>query len=160
MGNGGTRALDHLGRAGIPHGVHTYEAERSDLSYGEAVAVALGVAPDRLFKTLVARVDDQPVVAIVSVTGQLSLKKLARACEGKRASMAEPFDAERPTGYVTGGISPFGQRRRMPVRVDAGVLTHETVFVSGGRRGIQIELTPPDLLTAAAAETADLADVR
>ena len=109
---GNTPALALLRRRRIEHTVHTYQLDSDGDSYGEAVAAELGVDPRRLFKTLVAVVDGDPVVAIVPVSGRLSLKSLARAAHGKRASMADPADAERWTGYVTGGISPFGQKRR------------------------------------------------
>lgn len=143
---GNTPALAYLRRHEVDHEVHTYELSEASDSYGEAVAAELDVRPDRLFKTLVALVDSEPVVAIVPVSGRLSLKALARAANGKRAAMADPSDAERWTGYVTGGISPFGRKRRMPVFVDDSVTAFETVFASGGQRGIQIELRPADLI--------------
>ncbi len=138
-----TRTLD---RAAIEYRVHPYRLEddpgAAASTYGEMVAARLGVDPGRVFKTLVAMVDGSPVVAIVPVAGQLDLKALAHATSGKRAGMAEPGDAERLTGYVVGGISPFGQRRTMPVLLDSTAQQHQTVFVSGGRRGLQIELSP------------------
>lgn len=143
---GNTPALAYLRRQKVDHLVHTYELSGDADSYGEAVAAELGVDPGRLFKTLVATVDSQPVVAIVPVSGRLSLKALARAANGKRATMADPADAERWTGYVTGGISPFGRKRRMPVFIDEGVMAFETVYASGGQRGIQIEVRPGDLV--------------
>ena len=146
MSRGGTRAVDFLREAGIDFTMHEYETGDIESSYGEAVADGLGVPRDRVFKTLVARVDGQPVVAIVPVSGRLSLKALARAAKGKRAVMAEAADAERLTGFVVGGISPFGQSRRLPTVVDEGVLVHATIFVSAGRRGLQAELAPDDLI--------------
>ena len=143
---GNTPALAYLRRQKVDHLVHTYELSGDADSYGEAVAAELGVDPGRLFKTLVATVDSQPVIAIVPVSGRLSLKALARAANGKRATMADPADAERWTGYVTGGISPFGRKRRMPVFIDEGVMAFETVYASGGQRGIQIEVRPGDLV--------------
>lgn len=154
---GNTPALAYLRRQKVDHQVHTYELTADADSYGEAVAAELGVDPDRLFKTLVAAVDSEPVVAIVPVSGRLSLKALARAANGKRASMADPADAERWTGYVTGGISPFGQKRRMPVYIDESVEGFETVFASGGGRGIQIEVRPTDLVGRLRAVLAPLA---
>jgi len=127
-----------------------------DSSYGEAVAVGLKVAPERLFKTLVAQVDGRPVVGIVPVSGRLSLKNLARAAGGKRAVMAEAADAQRLTGYMVGGISPIGQTRRLPMVVDAGVHHHATVFVSAGQRGLQLEIAPDDLIMVTEATVADI----
>jgi Cys-tRNA(Pro)/Cys-tRNA(Cys) deacylase len=151
-------ALDHLERNGIDHRVHTYDPDDLDdeMTYGEAVAEAVGVAADRLFKTLVAEVDERPVVAIVPVDGRMSTKALARAAGGKRARLVDPSDAERLTGYVTGGISPFGQRRRLPVFVDGSIQTHETVLVSAGRRGLQVEVAVGDLIAETGATLADL----
>ena len=155
--NGNTPALAYLHRQKINHVVHTYELSGDADSYGQAVAAELGVDPGRLFKTLVAVVDTQPVVAIVPVSGRLSLKALAKAAHGKRASMADPADAERWTGYVTGGISPFGQKKRMPVFIDDTVTECDTVFASGGQRGLQIEVAPADLIGHLDAELASLA---
>lgn len=148
-----------LQRAGVPYRLHPYEIERDEgESYGEAVAAALGVASDRLFKTLVAAVDGNPVVAIVPAGERLGLKALARAAAGKRAEMIAPADAERLTGYVTGGISPFGQRKRLPVYVDSSVLVHETIYCSAGQRGLQVELDPSDLVRLLGATSAPLTD--
>lgn len=152
-----TPALRALTDAGVPFTPHNYTIGVDADTYGESVALALGVEPDRLFKTLVVEVDGRPVVAVVPVDGRLSLKELARAAGGKRAEMASPPVAERITGYVVGGISPFGQRKRLPAYCDASLLEHETVFVSGGRRGIQIELAPADLIELLDASTAPLA---
>lgn len=154
---GNTPALAYLRRQKVHHVVHTYELSGDADSYGEAVASELDVDPDRLFKTLVAMVDTEPVVAIVPVSGRLSMKALARAANGKRAAMADPADAERWTGYVTGGISPFGRKRRMPVFVDESVVAYETVYASGGQRGIQIEVRPSDLIDHLDAVLAPLA---
>ncbi len=110
--------------------------------------------PQRLFKTLIAAVDGALTVAVVPVAGTLDLKALAAAAGGKRAVLAEVTAAERATGYVTGGISPLGQRQRLPVVIDASALDHPTVFCSGGRRGLQIELAPADLARAANATLA------
>ena len=153
---GNTPALAYLRRQKIDHDVHPYELTGDADSYGEAVAAELGVEPGRLFKTLIAVVDAEPVVAVVPVSSRLALKALARAAGGKRATMADPADAERWTGYVTGGISPFGQKRRMPVFIDDSVTGFETVYASGGQRGIQIEVRPEALVEHLAATLATL----
>jgi Cys-tRNA(Pro)/Cys-tRNA(Cys) deacylase len=152
-----TRAITGLEQLGVVFGEHRYEVPTdADTSYGEAVAAVLGVEPTRVYKTLVAEVDGEPVVGIVPVTESLSLKALARARGGKRAAMADPADAERLTGYVTGGISPFGQRRRLPVVVDETARGWDTVFVSGGRRGLQLEVRPDDLIAVTDAAVAPI----
>ena len=152
----GTRAIQTLERSGTPFRLHEYTVERDDVSYGEAVTDALGASPHRLFKTLVAVVDGSHVVAIVPVSRQLALKKLARAFGGKHAALTEPADAQRLTGYVVGGISPFGQKRTMPTFLDASGNEHPTVFVSAGRRGLQVEVVPDDLISLTNATEADL----
>ncbi|HUP16646.1 MAG TPA: Cys-tRNA(Pro) deacylase [Acidimicrobiia bacterium] len=153
-----TPALAALHRAGVEFKTHRYELVESDLSYGEAVAAALGVDPGRLFKTLVAECDAKPVVAIVPVRSQLSLKALARAATGKKAQMADPVDAEKWTGYVVGGISPFAQKRRLPAFLDDSAVGFETIYVSAGLRGLQVELDPTDLITLLDCRLAALAD--
>lgn len=146
MARGGTPAIVTLERAGVVFRVHAFDPDETDGGYGRAAAAALGVDEHRVFKTLLAAVDGRPVVAVVPVTGQLSLKDLAAAVGGKRAEMLDPADAQRLTGYVVGGISPFGQRRRLPTVVDQSVAAHRTVFVSAGRRGLDVELAPDDLV--------------
>jgi len=152
----GTRAIQVLERSGVAFTMHEYVVDRDDVSYGEAVALAVGVGADQLFKTLVATVDGSPVVAIVPVSGHLALKKLARAAGGKHAAMAEQADAQRLTGYVVGGISPFGQKRNLPTYLDTSAGGHETMYVSAGRRGLQVELAPDDLASLTKATLADL----
>ncbi|MEU5755467.1 Cys-tRNA(Pro) deacylase [Streptomyces sp. NPDC047829] len=142
---GGTPATVALAAAGVAYTVHAYEHDPSHPSYGEEAAEAMGVAPERVFKTLVADVDGALTVAVVPVAGQLDLKALAAAVGGKRAAMADPALAERTTGYVRGGISPLGQRKRLPTVLDASASGHETVCVSAGRRGLEVELSPADL---------------
>lgn len=144
-----TPALLLLERTKTPHKVHEYELSEGGKTYGEAVAATLGVDPARLFKTLVAEVDGRHVVGIVPTSGSLSLKALSRAAGGKQARLADPVDAERLTGYVTGGISPLGQKRRLQLFADASLELHETVFVSAGQRGLQVELAPTDLVRLA-----------
>lgn len=153
-GRGGTPASAALRDAGIDFTVHEYQVRESDLSYGEAVALELGFPSDQVFKTLVAIVDTQPVVGIVPVAGSLSLKELAAAVGGKRGELADPGDAQRFTGYVVGGISPFGQKRRLATVLDEGAMRHATILVSGGRRGLQLELAPSDLVTVTGARLA------
>ena len=150
-------ATQLLTKLGIGYSVHPYDADAHEGGYGLAASEALGVAPERLFKTLVAEVDDKLTVAVVPVAGSLDLKALAVAVGGKKARMADPAAAERATGYVTGGISPLGQRRRLPVVVDASATAFATVFCSAGRRGLQIELAPADLVRAAGATVAPIA---
>jgi Cys-tRNA(Pro)/Cys-tRNA(Cys) deacylase len=153
----GTRATEQLTQLKIPYSVHPYEHDPHAASYGLAASAALGVAPERLFKTLIAEVDDKSLaVAVVPVAGSLDLKALAGAVGGKKAKMADPAAAERATGYVTGGISPLGQRRRLPVVIDETALDHDTVFCSAGQRGLQIEIAPADLIRAVAAVVAPI----
>ncbi len=151
----GTPALLALQAARVEHRVREYTHDpASGLSYGMEAAQALGVEPARVLKTLVAEVDGRLVVAVVPVTGELDLKALAAAVGGKRATMAEPAAAERATGYVVGGISPLGQRKRLTAVVDSSALDHATVLVSAGRRGMDVELAPADLLALTGATTA------
>ena len=152
--SGGTPATVALARAGVEHTVHTYEHDPAAASYGLEAAEAMGIDPGRVFKTLLASVDGRLVVGVVPVSGQLDLKAVAAAAGGKKAVMAEPADAERATGYVVGGISPLGQKRAHPTVVDESALGHTTVFVSGGRRGMEIELSPADLVAQTKATVA------
>ncbi len=145
-----------LVRAGVPHTVHSYDAAPGG-SYGEAGARALGVEPERMLKTLLADVDGRLVCAVVPVAGTLDLRALAAALGGKRAAMAEPARAERSSGYVVGGISPLGQRTRLPTVVDESAELFATVLVSGGRRGLSVELAPADLVALTDAVVADVA---
>jgi len=153
----GTPATTLLARAGVPFSTHAYEHDPASASYGLEAAEALGIAADRVFKTLLADVDGRLTVAVVPVSGQLDLKALAAAAGGKRATMAEAAAAERATGYVVGGISPLGQRKRLPIVVDGSALAFATVFVSAGRRGLEVELAPADLVRLTGATTADIA---
>ena len=154
-GAGGTPATVALTRAGIAFEVHPYEHDPRAESYGLEAAEALGVAPERVFKTLFATLDGSTlVVGVVPVTGQLDLKALARALGGSKAAMADPAAAERATGYVVGGISPVGQKRPHRTVVDESALTHPTIYVSGGRRGLDLELAPADLVAVTGAVTA------
>jgi Cys-tRNA(Pro)/Cys-tRNA(Cys) deacylase len=154
---GSTPAVRALVASGVPFSEHPYTHDPAHPSYGLEAAQALGLDPAAVFKTLLAAVDGRLVVAVVPVTGSLDLKALAAAVGGKRASMADPAQAERATGYVVGGISPLGQRRRLPTVVDASVRSHAVVYVSGGRRGFDVGLAPADLLRLTEASTAPLA---
>lgn len=154
---GGTPATVALTRAGIGFTMREYTHDPRATSYGSEAAKALGVEPARVFKTLLADVDGTLVVGVVPVTGQLDLKALARAVGGRRAQMADPAAAERATGYVVGGISPLGQKRRHTTVLDTSALEHDTVLVSGGRRGLDLELAPADLVAATGATTAAIA---
>ena len=154
MAGRGTTATLALERAGIPFTVHEYVHDPRHESYGREASEALGVSPGRVFKTLIAEVDGALVTGVVPVEGELDLKALAAAAGGKKAAMAQVAAAERATGYVAGGISPVGQRKRLPVVVDESALGFDTVFCSGGRRGLEIELAPADLVRAAGATVA------
>ncbi|TDC26022.1 Cys-tRNA(Pro) deacylase [Streptomyces sp. 8K308] len=153
---GGTPATVAASRAGVPFTLHAYEHDPAVGSYGEEAARVLGVDPGRVFKTLVAEVDGELVVALVPVSASLGLKALAAAVGGKRAAMAEPAAAERATGYVRGGISPLGQRRRLRTVVDGSAVDLASVFVSAGRRGLEIELAPADLIRLTGAVSAPI----
>ena len=156
--SGATRAVQFLQQRGIAHALHEYPFDPADLGIGAQAAAALDVEPTRLFKTLMVKLDEQRLaVALVPVDAETNLKKLASSLGGKRAAMAAVAEAERASGYVKGGISPFGQRRPAPVAADTSILDHETVFVNGGRRGLQIELAPDDLIEALDATLTDLA---
>ncbi|BAJ27897.1 MULTISPECIES: Cys-tRNA(Pro) deacylase [Kitasatospora] len=154
---GGTPATVALDTAGVPFTVHEYAHDPAAASYGAEAAEAMGVPPERVFKTLLAETDGTLAVAVVPVSGQLDLKALAAALGAKRAAMADPAAAERSTGYVLGGISPLGQRKRLRTVVDSGALAHPTVFVSAGKRGTEVELAPADLVRLTGARTAPIA---
>jgi Cys-tRNA(Pro)/Cys-tRNA(Cys) deacylase len=146
-----------LAAAGIPFTEHAYAHDPGVAAFGLEAAAALGVEPDRVFKTLLADVDGRLVVGVVPVGGKLDLKALAAAVGGKRAAMADPAAAERRTGYVVGGISPIGQKIAHPTVLDETVELWDTVFVSGGRRGLDLELAPADLVRATGATIAPIA---
>ena len=149
-----TRALDD---AGVTYETTEYDLSSADEGYGAALVAALGLDPDTVGKTLVVELDDgRHVVAVVPVSGSLDLKALAREAGAKRASMADAAAAERLTGYVVGGISPLGHRRRLPVFVDELLTIDDVVHVSGGRRGLELSLRPADLVAATDATVADL----
>jgi Cys-tRNA(Pro)/Cys-tRNA(Cys) deacylase len=152
-----TRAVRVLDEARVVHTLHPYDPEHpADQGHGEAAVAALGADPRQVFKTLVARVDGALTVAVVPVAGTLDLKALAAASDGRRAVMADAADAERATGYVLGGISPLGQKKALPTVVDESALGFATVLVSAGRRGLQVELPPADLVRLTKARTAPI----
>lgn len=153
----GTPATVALSRAGLPFTTHLYEHDPAAKSYGLEAAEALGLATAQVFKTLLVEVDGKLAVGVVPVDKQLDLKAVAAALNGKKATMADPVAAERSTGYVVGGISPVGQKRSLPTVVDSSAAEQDTVYVSGGRRGLDIGLTPADLVTITSARTAPIA---
>jgi Cys-tRNA(Pro)/Cys-tRNA(Cys) deacylase len=152
----GTPATVALTKAGIAFTLHEYDYDRDAARVGLQAAEAMGVAPARLLKTLMAKAGGAPVCVVIASDREVSLKRLAAAAGAKEAAMLPPAEAERITGYHVGGISPFGQRRRVPVLLDAAAMAETTVFVNGGRRGLQIELAPGDLLRVLEAKTAAL----
>ena len=154
---GGTPATVALERAGIAYSQHPYRHDPAVASYGLEAADRLGLDPAAVLKTLLADVDGHLVVALVPVSCRLDLKALAAAVGGKRATMAEPAVAERSSGYVVGGISPIGQRRPLPTVVDRSATGLSTVYVSGGRRGLDLGLSPDDLVRLLDATVADVA---
>ena len=158
MAGRGTTATVVLERAGISFTLHEYAHDPRHEAYGLEASEALGVPPERVFKTLVAAVDGGALaVGVVPVHRQLDLKALAAAVGGKKAVMAEVAAAERATGYVAGGISPLGQKKRLPVVIDSSALELGTLFCSAGRRGLEIEIAPADLIKAAGAKVAGIA---
>jgi len=148
-----TPATTRLDKAGVAYRVHAYTHD-AGAAYGPEAAAAIGIEPARVFKTLVAEVDGALTVAIVPVAAKLDLKALAAAVGGKRAKMADVTAAERATGYVAGGISPLGQRKRLPTVLDTSAEGFATVFCSAGRRGLEIELAPADLVRLTGAKVA------
>lgn len=167
MSAGGTRAIEVLRVAGVPFALHEYEAGRHPSAagrdhgkrpgYGLRAAAALAVDPDRIFKTLIATVDGRLVAALVPVSAELDLKRLGDALGGRRAALAETTLAERSTGYVVGGISPLGQRRALPTVIDESATVHAAILVSAGRRGLQVEMAPGDLIRLTGAQVAGIA---
>ena len=153
----GTRATQELTRLGIAHSVLHYSHKGAGGSYGTEAAAELGLPHEQVFKTLITSIDSRLTVAIVPVAAQLDLKALANAAGGKRAEMADRSAAERATGYVIGGISPIGQRKRLPVVIDASVARWPVVYCSAGQRGLELELAPADLIRVTDAKVADIA---
>lgn len=153
----GTPATVALDRAGVRFTLHPYEHDPAATSYGAAAADALGLSPAEVFKTLLVVADGAPVVAVIPVASTLDLKAVARAVGSKRAAMADPEVAERLTGYVVGGISPIGQRTRLRTVLDESAADLGTVYVSAGRRGVSLGITPDALAAVTGAELAPIA---
>jgi Cys-tRNA(Pro)/Cys-tRNA(Cys) deacylase len=160
VAKGGTPAIIELDAAGVQFTVHEFHHEPGERNYGQVAAEALGVEPDRVFKTLVVNLTTdrgvEQVVGIVPVSGQLSLREIAVALGGKRAEMCPVDVAQRITGYVVGGISPFGQKKRLRTAIDETCILWDTIFVSGGKRGLDLELSPDALVSVLAATLAPL----
>lgn len=154
--SGSTPATVALTNAGIAFTVHTYRHDPAAANYGIEAAQALGLDPARVFKTLFTSVNDTLVVAIVPVSGQLDLKLVAAAVGAKKATMADPADAERSSGYVLGGISPVGQKQLRTTVLDESATGFPTVYVSGGKRGMELEIAPADLIRITRASTASI----
>ena len=143
-----TRATQALTRLGVKFALHTYDYDPDADRIGLQAAEALGVEPRRVLKTLMAEVDGKPVCVVVPSDREVGMKKLAAAFAGKAASMMRPSDAERLTGYHVGGISPFGQKKRVPAAIEAASLEETSVYMNGGQRGLQVELDPNDAVRA------------
>jgi len=143
-----TRATQTLEKLGVAFKLHAYDYDPDADSIGLAAAEALGVEPRRMLKSLMAELDGKPVCAVIASDREVSMKKLASALGGKSAKMMKPADAERLTGYHVGGISPFGQKKRVPVAIDEAALSEATVYLNGGQRGLQIEIDPNDAVKA------------
>lgn len=153
-----TPAINTARKAGIAFSIHEYPHDAGAPSYGLEAAEKLGLPPEVVFKTLVTQLNHkQLVVAIVPVACTLDLKALAAACQGKKAEMAPVHDAEKATGYVAGGISPLGQKKRLKTVLDASALALEKIYVSAGRRGLEIALSPQDLLKLSDSISAEIA---
>jgi Cys-tRNA(Pro)/Cys-tRNA(Cys) deacylase len=146
-----TRATLALEKLGVKFTLHSYDYDPEAASIGLQAAAALGVEPRRMLKTLMAEVDGKPVAVVLPADREVSMKKLATAFHGKTAKMMRPPDAERLTGYHVGGISPFAQKKRVPVVIEETALKEATVFVNGGQRGLQIEIDPNVAVKVAAA---------
>ncbi len=152
-----TPAVNIAKAKGLVFSIHEYQHEQDASSYGEEAATKLGISPQQVFKTLVASLDGKElIVAVLPVAHKLSLKALAKAAAGKKATMADPVQVERSTGYVLGGVSPLGQKKRLRTFIDDSAQSLKTVFVSAGKRGLEIELAPQDLALTLSAQFATL----
>ena len=152
-----TRATKQLEQAGVSFHLHDYDYDPAVDSIGLATARALDVDPARVFKTLMVHADGKPACVIAPSDGEVSMKKVAAALKSKSATMMKPADAERATGYKIGGISPFGQMRKVPTIIDETALLWDTIFINGGQRGLQVELAGEDAVHALRAVVADVA---
>lgn len=152
-----TPAINTAKKAKVAYSIHEYSHDPSNSSYGLEAAEKMGVEPDRVFKTLVVSLDDRSMaVGVVPVSCTLNLKAIAKALGAKKAAMANAADVERSTGYVLGGVSPLGQKKRLKTVIDASAKVYETLFVSAGRRGLEIELAPADLASLTGAVFSDI----
>lgn len=151
-----TRATQALDKAGIAYELRSYTYDPNAERIGVHAAESLGVPSDHVLKTLIAYADGKPVCVLVPSDREVNMKKLAQAFGAKAAEMSKPADAERMTGYHVGGISPFGQKRRLPTAIDQSAFEHDRVFLNGGQRGLQIYLVPQDIVTVTSAKIADL----
>jgi Cys-tRNA(Pro)/Cys-tRNA(Cys) deacylase len=156
-GHAATAATIELTRLGVAFTMHPYAHDPAERSFGDEAARALGLSPDEVFKTLVVMVDDAPTVAVLPVSARLDMKALAACCGGRRAELADLALAQRLTGYVIGGISPIGQKRQLPTLIDEQAWLHDVVYVSGGKRGLDIGLAPADLIRATSGTIAAIA---
>ena len=156
-GYAATAATIELTRLGVAFTMHPYAHDPAERSFGDEAARALGLSPDEVFKTLVVMVDDAPTVAVLPVSARLDMKALAACCGGRRAELADLALAQRLTGYVIGGISPIGQKRQLPTFIDEQAWLHDVVYVSGGKRGLDIGLAPADLIRATSGTIAAIA---
>jgi len=155
-----TPAVDQARKAGIEHRIHEYSHDPSSESYGTEAAEKLGIPQQQVFKTLVVSLDAKALaVGIVPVCTTLNLKRIAKAAGAKKATMADPAEVERATGYVLGGVSPLGQKKRLKTFIDASATEFSTVHVSAGRRGLEIELSPQDLATLCGADFAEIGNL-
>jgi len=151
-----TRATQVLIQAKVAHGVHSYDYDPGSERVGLQAAEALGEDPCRVLKTLMIEIDGKPACAVIPSDRELSMKKVAAALGAKSAQMMKPADAERITGYHVGGISPFGQKKRVPVAIEAAAMAEALVYINGGQRGLQVRLAPGDAASALGATVADL----
>ena len=152
-----TPAVNSAKKAKIAYTLHSYIHDPASVSYGEEASEKLGISPERVFKTLVVLIDSkQMVVAVIPVSSMLSMKQIAKAAGGKKAEMAKGTDVERSSGYILGGVSPLGQKKRLKTFIDSSAENFPTIYVSAGRRGLEIELSPKDLKTVCSAEFYDL----
>ena len=151
-----TQAQKVLSLAGVKYQTHVFEHDPSNRQFGSEAAKKLGESSERIFKTLIIVVDERPMGAVIPVSGQLDLKAMARLLDAEEVRLAGIAEAERRTGYQMGGISPFGQKEELPMVVDATVNKHRTVFVSGGKHGLELEMSPRDLLRVTGASVAEI----